>query len=229
MQIVQGEGGETKPRAIRTSFVINPYWHDWVEEISERMGISKSQIYLTALSEYRDRMEGKAVDAWDTADDDPGYDPHHFYTHSQDKKGHSFHARVNLPKPLAGAIGALVQSGRIPQYRTTEDVIRDATYHRVKQIAHAIDDGELEEAVDMAMLLADELQMIAKEDEAESLLAAMRSNIERMWARGERAALRRYLAEREALVDSIPAPWSDELDGLIKAYRKKLQKGRRRG
>jgi len=227
VHVVSGDESP-KPQTSRTSFIINEYWREWVEQESLRLNASKSSIYLTALAEYRERQEGAGGAAWDTVDDDVSYDPHHFYTHSQDKKGHSFHLRVNLPKPLAGAAGALIQTGRIPQYRTIEDIARDAFYHRIKQISRAIDDDELEEAVDMAMLMADELQLMAKEDEAESYIAAVRTNVERLWQRREWAALRKYLADKDAVVDSIPNPYSGELEDIIRDYRKKINRGRKR-
>ena len=229
MHVVVDNDEPRKGDKQRTSFVINSNLLEWVEQEADRLNASKSSIYVTALAEYRaSREQNNGLDAWDTIDEDDPYDPHHFYTHSQDRKGHSFHMRVNLPKPLAGAAGALIQTGRIPQYRTIEDIARDAFYHRIKQIARAIDDEELENTVDVSMLLADELRIQAEQDEAETFMAAVRTNADRLWQLGERAALRKYLADREPYVDSIPNPYSKELKDLIKNYREQLKRSARR-
>lgn len=229
MHVVPNDGQAKPSKSSRTSFVIPGEWSEYVNEEAARLGASKSSIYMQALAEYRAaRTDGEGLSAWDTIEDDKGYDPHHFYTHSQDKKGHSFHLRVNFPKPLAGAIGALIQTGIIPQYRTIEDFARDAIYHRSKQIALAIDDEDLDRTVDMAMMLADELHLIAIQDEAESFIAAVKTNAARLWEQGERAGLRKYLVDREPFVDSIPSPFSGELKDVIAEYRGRLNKGRRR-
>jgi len=229
MHVVVDNDQPKKAASTRTSFVINTNLLEWVEQEADRLSASKSSIYVTALAEYRAAREtGAGLDAWDTIDEDDPYDPHHFYTHSQDRKGHSFHMRVNIPKPLAGAAGALIQTGRIPQYRTIEDIARDAFYHRIKQIARAIDNEDLEQTVDLAMLLADELRIQAEQDEAESFMAAVRTNAERLWQLGERTALRKYLADREPYVDSIPNPYSKELKDLIGEYRAMLKRTRGR-
>lgn len=205
----------------RTSFVIPQHWEDYVDKEAAQQGTSKSQIYLRALAVYKEQHEGGAS-SWDTVDGYDDYDPHAFYTASQDKKGHSFHLRMNIPKPLAAECIALVQSGKIPQFRSIEDIGRNGLYHHVKQIAIAYDEGMLEEAVDMAMALADEIAIQDREEEAAQFVAAVESNIDRLVRRADWSALRRYLTEREKYIDSIPAPWSEHLEDAIKGARKKV-------
>ena len=135
---------------------------------------------------------------------------------------------MNIPKPLAGELTALVQDRRIPQYRTIEDIGRDAVYHRAKQIARMADDGDLENAVDLAMMISDELAIVEREEQAEEYLGAVRANASRMVQRREWPALKRYLAEREGYASTLPSPWREELEEMVDDFRKQAERGQKR-
>lgn len=63
--------------------------------------------------------------------DYPEYSPDNFYTRATDGKGHSELVHVKLPPHVASALAAIVQSRAVPEYRTTQDLIRDAVVHRL--------------------------------------------------------------------------------------------------
>lgn len=214
-----------KPSTTVTSFRISTFWYDKVKAEAERNNGSMSQIYHRALSDYFGQKISN--ESWEVADDD-FYDPNEFYTASQDKKGHSFHMRVNLPKPLGGQLYGLIQSAVVPQYRSVEDIARDAVYHRVKQIARAIDDGELEAVVDMAMLHAQELQITETAQHAEELIDAMQNNAAVMWQRNDGKALKKFLAERRSVADSLVEPYRTDYLAVIKNYEGRLAKEEKR-
>ena len=214
-----------KPATQVTSFRISTHWFDKVRAEAEKNNTSASQIYHRALAEYFGQKISN--ESWEVEDDD-FYDPNEFYTASQDKKGHSFHMRVNLPKPLGGQLYGLIQSAVVPQYRSVEDVARDAVYHRVKQIARAIDDGELEAVVDMAMLHAQELQITETAQHADELIDAMQTNAAMMWQRGDMRALKKYLAERRGVADSLVEPYRTDYLAVIKNYESRLVKEEKR-
>ncbi len=214
-----------KPSTTVTSFRISTHWFDKVKAEAEKNNTSASQIYHRALAEYFGQKISN--ESWEVADDD-FYDPNEFYTASQDKKGHSFHMRVNLPKPLGGQLYALIQSAVVPQYRSVEDIARDAVYHRVKQIARAIDDGELEAVVDMAMLHAQELQITETAQHADELIDAMQANAAMMWQRNDAKALKKFLAERRSVADSLVEPYRTDYLAVIKNYEGRLAKEEKR-
>jgi len=56
--------------------------------------------------------------------------PEEFIFHAADEKGHTKTMRVNVPTDLAQMLHQIVQKGHFP-YRTDEDVIRDALFHRL--------------------------------------------------------------------------------------------------
>ena len=102
--------------------------------------------------------------------------------------------------------------------------MRDALYHRVKQIAKMVDNGELEVSVDMAMMMSDEIQMMDEANEAELLIDAIRTNAAAMYQRDGNSTtrLKRYLAQKRELADSIPAPYRKEYLSAIEDYEKRI-------
>ena len=216
------DNGKPRPRAVTSSFRIPTYWFDKVQTEAQRLNISLSQVYLRALTEYFDTFDSES---WSTIDDKDYYDPSRFYTHSEDRKGHSFHVRANIPKPLAGELSSLVQSGMVPAYRSIGDITRDAIYHRVKQVAQMIEASELEQAVDMAMLLSEELKIVDEAAHAEQLIDVLRSNAQSMFAKDKNTTrLKRYLAQRREVLDSIPEPYRDDYLAAIVDFEKRIAK-----
>lgn len=223
LHAVPDDDDTTKPRtrAVTTSFRIPTYWFDKVQAEAQRLNVSLSQVYLRALTEHFETFDSES---WSTTDDE-FYDPSRFYTHSEDRKGHSFHVRANIPKPLAGELASLVQSGVVPAYRSIGDITRDAIYHRVKQVATMIENDELNQAVDMAMLLSEELQIIDEGQHAEQLIDAVRTNAQGMFAKDKNTTrLKRYLAQKRSVADSVPEPHRDDYVAAIEDYEKRIAK-----
>jgi len=222
------EGGKSRTRRntttgkATTSFIIPVRLLDDVDAEARRLNTSRSAIYITALTEHFRTFD---MAAWQSIDEDE-YDPTKFYTRSSDKQGHSTHLRVNIPKPLAGEMGELIASAAVPQYRRPEDVVRDAIMHRVKQISRMVDDGKLEQAVDMAMLLAEEEQLVAEAVHAEELIAAMKVNAQRLLSRDSIEQLRKYLAQRRDRIDTIPELYQPEYLEVIADFEQRLPKAK---
>jgi len=219
---VPDDGSKPTQRATTTSFRIPTFWFNKVQDEAKRRDESLSAIYLRALTQYFGTFDSES---WATVDDADFYDRTRFYTHSEDKKGHSFHVRANIPKPLGGELGSLVQSGMIPAYRSIGDIVRDAVYHRVKEVSSMIDAGEVEQAVDMAMLHSEELRMLDEAQQAEQLIEAVRANASAMFGReGDRTRLKRYLAQRKEIADSIPEPYRNDYLAAIEDFDQRLAK-----
>jgi len=208
-------------RATTTSFRIPVYWYNKVKEEADRLNVTLSTIYLRALTQYFGTF---SEEAWGTADESD-YDPMKFYTRSQDKQGHSITLHIPIPKPLAGELGHLASSGMVPAYRSIQDIARDAIYHRAKQVAQMLDNGELDVAVNMAMLLSDEILLQDQATQAEHLIDALRTNAQAEYARGgagSTARLRKYLATRLELADSVPDPYRADYLAVIEDFQKRI-------
>src|SRR4030095_2367565 len=65
-------------------------------------------------------------------DASPKYNPDsHDYTASRNKKGFGSSFRITVPPYVVSGIAQLVASQRIPQYRTSHDVHRNALVHQL--------------------------------------------------------------------------------------------------
>ena len=222
LHAVPEDGSKPQQRSTTTSFRIPTYWFNKVQDEAKRRDESLSAIYLRALTQYFGTFDNES---WSTVDDTEFYDRTRFYTHSEDKKGHSFHVRANIPKPLGGELGSLVQSGMVPAYRSVGDIVRDAVYHRIKEVSSMIDAGEVEQAVDMAMLHSEELRMLNEAEQADHLIEAMRANASAMFSRdGDRSRLKRFLAQRREIADSIPEPYRQDYLAAIDDFDQRLLK-----
>lgn len=210
-------------RTTTTSFRIPVQLFNKVRDEAIRNDTSISRIYMEALTQYFATFNERA---WETDGDHDDYNPSHFYTHSQDKKGHSVTIYTSITKPLAAELANLAQSGMVPAYRSRQDIIRDAIYHRVKQIAIMINNSELEITVDMAMLMSDEMRIVDEAQQAEQLIQALRLNAQAIYAKdgNEIGRLRRYLAQRREMADSIPEPYRDDYLSAITDYERRIDK-----
>ena len=225
LHAVPSDDAAKPQRAQITSFRIPTYWYKKAQDEARRLDISITQVYMRALTQYFEFLkEGES--SWDVIDDEDGYSLSRFYTRSEDKKGHSFQTpRVGIPKPLAGEINSLIQSGVVPPWRSIGDVIRDSLYHRLKWMGKAIDNAELEQTVDMAMLLAEEMQLMDEAEHVGELISAMRENAQGMIARDATPArVKKYLAQRREIADQIPEAYRREYLEAVEDFEKRVSR-----
>jgi len=201
------------------------------EEVAEREGIPLQEVMRRALSSYTDHIYSTSS-LWETIDPNDYYDPDRFYTAGRDQQGHFSEVRVQIPTPLAGELARLVEDRRIPEYQTRQHVVRDAIYHRVKTIAKVLDDGKLEEAVNMAMLEADEIQEASRAENAKRLIDSMEANLKSRLARAEAngrwEGINAYIEDRAAKSQAVDEEWRIEYETVLREYRKVVKTAMRR-
>lgn len=149
---------------------------------------------------------------------DGAYDPNKFYTEASDKSGRGDPVNARIPPQIAGTIAALVQSGKIPEYRTQSDFIRDAIVHRLHDIGERVDSGEIRRTVNMVVLLNQELQAERAKDDYATLIDLIRRRHQDYLKQSlEKANL--YVKERLAEIDGIPLDYQEDyertLSGLL--------------
>jgi hypothetical protein len=103
----------------------------------------------------------------------------HFYTRSRENGGLHTSVKTNIPENLHGQIAAFVASGKIPDYRTMADVVRDSLVHRMKWVVEHYDVPGLEKAVTATVKL-DRMMLLQREQLAEEeLVEGWRKTLER--------------------------------------------------
>lgn len=114
---------------------------------------------MTNVSPIRETAD----DGWGTQADD--YSIAEFYCKATDGRGHSDNLRVRVKPEMAGEVAALVSSGRIPDYTTPQDFIRDAMVHRLRWLSENVDDR------DLSARLADKVRTLVMKERADQHLA----------------------------------------------------------
>lgn len=191
-------------------------FYEQITEEAAKDGMSVSHLVTTAVREYLGRQDAP-VSSYETADDDDDfYMVRKFYTYSEDKRGHSETVRVALPKNLAGQLSRICKSGQVPELRTLNDAIRNATFHFSRQLAKWVDDGELKAEIDLQMVIAEEEMIRQRKADSEEYFAVVKGNIEDALARRDYGFIRQYLDSRRErsniLPESFRAPFEEMLD-----------------
>lgn len=204
------------------SISISPEAWASIEEEASRRGVSKSHIISEAIG---DRLRTKIErDEWDTVNPSRSYDPKNFYTASENKKGFSNTVKFAIPKGILGQIQRIINSGFVPEYRSSSDFMRDAVMHRLKQVAAWIDDGELEAQVELTMMIFREEQIAQQKADVEILMARVRQNFEDAMERGDYNWVRDHLIERAEEADSIPEQHRSKFLNVLAEYSDKVER-----
>jgi hypothetical protein len=153
---------------------------------------------------------------------DNNYSPDDIVTSSQDDHGHSAHLRVHVPKYWASMLEFLTHSPWWPEYRSSQDVLRDAIYHRL----HWVDQQHgreqfphVQEALARERLLA---RLRADEADAahrEEMLADIERSLSRNLAEGDVEAARKTIEEAEGLMADLPQPFASRFSASVREWR----------
>jgi hypothetical protein len=130
---------------------------------------------------------------WQT---DSGYSPHAFYITSTDEGGRCT-IRVNVPSHIAAEMAALIQSGKLPDYRTKEDIVRDALVHRLEFIQQLIGDARLERALVAERRQADIDRRQRGMDRADRYVSSLEAQLRAAHANGDMATVREIIEEHD--------------------------------
>lgn len=207
----------SRPRNISTTDAI---WEQ-VEAEAAETGQSKSSVVVSALAFY---FQSKIVrSSWVVEDEDGWYDPNKFYTRSEDKHHHSSKLTLNISKTTMGNMQTLVAGGKIPQYRSVADVVRDAITHRVYTIGRKIDDGEVLADTTVSMLQAESDHFIAQAKDMEQLLASTREVLDIALGREDTISYAEgRLKMLWAQLSSIPEMFKKDFVAMLEEYGAKL-------
>lgn len=159
--------------------------------------------------------------SWETTDAQGWYDPKKFYTYSEDKKGHSAQLRLRVPTNLAGQIARVVNSGIIPELRTSQDFYRDALFHRAHDVAEWIDDGLLKKEVDVMMLRSEQARIRQSREDAIELIGETRENLTAAYHRGDFDWIRAQLDQLYTDANAVPELFREDYLTLLNEFASK--------
>lgn len=209
------------------SFSTSAEMEDAINAAARAEGVSMSQIINRALHLWQQTTVQR--NTWGTTDGQEWYDPRKFFTATEDRNGHSAQIKTWVPKNLAGQVARVVNSGMIPELRSSSDFFRDAIFHRAKQVARWLDDGELLSEVDLHLMLADELAIQQKQKDVDALVVAMKTNLTQAMNRGDWEWMENYIDDREVKGAGIPPQLRTPYDELLNDFKKELRRAKRNG
>lgn len=145
------------------------------------------------------------------------YDPNHFYTEASDKSGRGDPVNARIPPQIAGTIAALVQSGKVPEYRTQSDFIRDAVVHRLHTIGEKVESGDIVRVVNLVALLNDEIRVDREKDDYASLMHLIETRHMDYLSKGRADKAQQYIKGRLAEIDAIPFDYQEDYERRLTA------------
>lgn len=98
-------------------------------------------------------MTKPEIDPWDLATK-PTYNREGHYCRATDGHGHSESMALKLSPGVMGQLAEIVASRRIPEYRTPQDIVRDAVIHQLRWIAENVPDEDAGRIVDLNVILS---------------------------------------------------------------------------
>lgn len=167
-----------------------------------------------------DSMVDDRDDGWGVTDD---YDVASFYTDGRDGRGHSDSHRVRLKPEVLGEIGALVASGKIPEYSTPQAFIRDAIVHRLHWLSENSDDpvlrAKLAEAVRRTVIQETTQRYIGLVDSFEEFIGRTREVCDRALRFGDHHGVASYLADVVEYAENSREPYRTTLLKVVEHYQ----------
>jgi len=154
--------------------------------------------------------------------DDTTYSLEDFYTKSVDSRGHREMTRVAFPPNVLSTLSTIVQSGKIPAYRTVQDVIRDAVLHRIwwlERYALKESYGIIDYTSLKMVKLQQAVENSLKEGERmEAIVSTAEKALEHHRLIKDKEEMIRLLNELRNQLDNIREPFRGRLKSIIERF-----------
>lgn len=148
--------------------------------------------------------------SWDMQDPEGAYDPNKRYTQSTDKKGHSAWLKLRVPTQIGAEIARIVQSGKIPEYGSAQDLARDAVVHHLHAINQYLEDEQLDRVLTLTMLYDDATRRENDRKMFNDYIEVLKDNFRYLIERKQYRTVRAQVAELQESIDAIPPEAQDE-------------------
>jgi hypothetical protein len=160
-----------------------------------------------------------------------GYNVGQFYTDSSDHRGHNVSTKVTLPPEVSGQISEVVQSGQVPQYRTANDLIRDAIVHRLHWLnENVFDDDHLRSVLTFEMMTTVQENYVQEIGRRNDFIERTLETLTTLEA-NDRQMLVQALDWHEDAVENWPEVWRDQVHAITENIRNRngIKRTTRRG
>lgn len=154
-----------------------------------------------------------------------GYSPDQFVTPACDQKGHSERVRINFQPDVLPTLGQIVGSGQFEAYRSVQDVVRDAVYHRIWYLADQLGttyrdrklEGQIRQVVTSAARVAELEQLAYQRTKRVEFVRALEAEIEECRRLRDKAGVQLALAHAQARLDEpwLTEPYRSQVEAIV--------------
>ena len=157
---------------------------------------------------------------------DDGYDPAEVYSGgAKDSDGHSTNIRAHIPDPWMGAISQLVASNDWPEYKTPQDVYRDAIYHRMRWAARQPDRSSSPRIRTLMAQASAEAALqyrMSMQNSHRQIMELMQQTFGQAIAHNDFMGARETIKELEGLLSKMDEPWRSELGRELETWERRM-------
>lgn len=159
---------------------------------------------------------------------EPAYDRARHYTRATNDFDHSTTIRVNVPKDILAKIQYYVRLGMIPEYRSDQDLVRDAIHHQLQWIADTFGDWEAEAMLGMQAAICSVSQARVAMKERQDFFESLEQLIRDYEQAGEYTLMAVYLDQLEMQTFDLDELGRAHLDRIVGDARESVERARRR-
>lgn len=149
-----------------------------------------------------------------------GYSEDRFYTNSSDVRGHSKMLRIWIPQGIDAQVYGAVNE--VPQYRTVQDLVRDAILHRLEYLQRRYqltDDGR--RLLELERWRADSEKRSLEIDTMTGAVDGVSDKLMKAWEAEDYSLFAQELTEAEEQVDWLRDPYKTRMLEVIANWRRK--------
>lgn len=140
-----------------------------------------------------------------------------FYTTSVNNHDHSDPMSVKVPATLNAIMGALIQSGRLPDYKTRQDLVRDAVTHRLQYLSTVVEVDGIEEWVRQEHALKQAENKRQRRVGRDKIVENNREEVRIACAGQERGIIMDLIVDLQGVMEwLVEEPWRGQMEGLMK-------------
>lgn len=152
--------------------------------------------------------------------DDHSYRIDRFYTRSVDANGHGEKLNLRVPQGIDSQMYKAVSE--VPEYRTLQDLVRDAVMHRLEYLQKQYDLGEKARIMlERERQKADRAQRMQDSDEMEAIVVEMEAALSMFYARNDWSLLKEELETSADSVDWLRGEYKKRAEEIVKKWRDK--------
>lgn len=164
--------------------------------------------------------------SWNTEGNE--YSASQFYTRSTDGLGNYRHQRVNVPPEMAARMATIVAKDYVPEYRTAQDLIRDAIHHRLQWLEKRINDGELEQVLSVERRRAEVERLRMEVEDLSRMVTESEQTLTAAAVAEDWPSLARALESITDHSNEIREPYAGRLYELVKRFKREYRQELRR-